>query len=115
MPTGIDTLSVVLSDDTIADFVEDLKVRIVEETNPDSIEVSNDMALIATVGHGMVHHAGTASKIFSALASANINIRMIDQGSSELNIIVGVRDSDYERAICAIYQAFCEDCMKVEC
>lgn len=115
MPTGIDTLSIVLSDNTIADFVDELKDRIIQKTHPDTIEITYDMALIATVGHGMVHHPGTASKIFTALSDAGINIRMIDQGSSELNIIIGVENDDYEHAICAIYRAFCEDCMQVEC
>jgi aspartate kinase len=64
------------------------------------------MALIATCGHGMVHHMGTAAKLFSALAKEGINVRMIDQGSSELNIIVGIESSDYEKAIKAIYNGF---------
>ena len=68
------------------------------------------MALVATVGHGMVKHAGTAAKIFTALSDNNINIRMIDQGSSELNIIVGVEESDYENAVKSIYNTFINLC-----
>ena len=64
------------------------------------------MALIATVGRGMISNVGTAAKIFVALAEEKINIRMIDQGSSEMNIIVGVETADFERAIRAIYHAF---------
>ncbi len=64
------------------------------------------MALVATVGHGMIKHAGSASKIFTALSTNNINVKMIDQGSSEINIIVGVEEVDYDEAVTAIYHAF---------
>ena len=64
------------------------------------------MALVATVGHGMVHHPGTAAKLFGALGNAGVNIRMIDQGSSEMNIIVGTDVEDFEKAVQAIYAAF---------
>ena len=77
--------------------------------DPDSVEVESGLALIAVVGRGMRSASGTAGKLFSALAEAKINIRMIDQGSSELNIIVGVNESDYERAIKAIYDRFMND------
>jgi aspartate kinase len=75
---------------------------------PDRIEVQRDMAMLAVVGQGMVHRIGIASKVFAALANAGVNIRMINQGSSELNIIVGVPTGDYETAIRAIYEAFQE-------
>ena len=73
---------------------------------PDSIEMESDLALIAVVGRGMRASKGTAGRIFSALAHANINVKMIDQGSSELNIIIGVRNQDFEAAIKAIYDIF---------
>ena len=73
---------------------------------PDSIDLESDLALIAVVGRGMRATRGTAGRIFSALAHANINIKMIDQGSSELNIIIGVRNEDFETAIKAIYDIF---------
>lgn len=105
-PSGIDTMSVVIADDQLKGkldkVIEDIRV----ECRPDSIEVSPHMALIATVGRGMAHVPGTAAKVFVALADAGINVRMIDQGSSEINIIVGVETTDFEKAVRAIYNAF---------
>jgi len=106
MPSGIDTLSVVLKDDGLNGRLEALKREIQSECKPDAIEAYSGVALIATVGRGMSHVPGTAAKIFGALAEAGINIRMIDQGSSELNIIVGVENEDFERAVQAIYDGF---------
>ena len=83
-----------------------LVAEIQTECEPDSIEVQPGMALVATVGRGMSHAPGTAARLFGALAEAGINIRMIDQGSSELNIIVGVENSDFARTIQAIYDEF---------
>ena len=74
--------------------------------NPDDIELESDLALIAVVGRGMRQTRGTAGRIFSALAHAHVNVKMIDQGSSELNIIIGVREHDFEAAIKAIYDIF---------
>ena len=76
--------------------------------NPDHIEIHSDLALIAVVGRGMKATRGTAGRIFSALAHAKVNVRMIDQGSSELNIIIGVENEDFETAIKAIYEIFVE-------
>ena len=76
--------------------------------NPDDIELESDLALIAVVGRGMRQTRGTAGRIFSALAHADINVKMIDQGSSELNIIIGVSNDDFEQAIKAIYDIFVE-------
>ena len=73
---------------------------------PDNIITSSNMALIAVVGRGMIHTKGVSARLFTALAQAGINIRMISQGSSELNIIIGVENSDFEKSIDAIYQAF---------
>ena len=105
-PTSIDTLSVILTDEELngkeAEVVADIR-RIVQ---PDRIEVQRDMAMLAVVGQGMVHRIGIAAQVFAALAGAGINIRMINQGSSELNIIVGVPTEQYEKAIQAIYAAF---------
>jgi aspartate kinase len=108
MPSGIDTLSIVLRDDALGDRLEDLKREIQASCAPDSIEVYPGIALIATVGRGMSHTPGTAARLFGALARQKINIRMIDQGSSELNIIVGVENEDFERTVRAIYDAFAE-------
>ncbi len=106
LPTGIDTMCVVVSGSQFAPVREKVIDRIVETTNPDTITVHDEMSLIATVGRGMVHNCGTAARLFSAMSSAGINVRMIDQGSSELSIIVGVDDRDYAGTIQAIYGAF---------
>lgn len=107
LPTGIDTLSVVVSNKELKDRLPDVLEEIQRRVHPDHIEVSDDIALIATVGWGMARRTGTAAKLFNALAEAKVNIRMIDQGSSEMNIIVGVHNRDFETAIRAIYKAFC--------
>ncbi|MBR5578568.1 MAG: ACT domain-containing protein, partial [Lachnospiraceae bacterium] len=73
---------------------------------PDTIDIEADLALIAVVGRGMKSTRGTAGRIFSALAHAKVNVKMIDQGSSELNIIIGVKNEDFETAIEAIYNIF---------
>ncbi len=107
LPSGIDTLSIVMESEQLKNGVlEDLVNEIRENVSPDYVHVIENISLIATVGHGMTRRSGTAAKIFSALAEQGINIRMIDQGSSELNIIIGVANSDYERCISAIYNAF---------
>ena len=105
-PTGIDTLCVVVSGEVFAPKRDIILSRIVHETNPDTITVYDNMSIIATVGRGMVHNCGTAARLFAAMSKAGINVRMIDQGSSELSIIVGVNDADYESTIQAIYNAF---------
>ena len=109
MPSGIDTLSVVISDKDLVTRKDQIIQRIQQLCQPDSIEVSGGIALIATVGHGMVRTPGTAAKLFTALYQAGVNIRMIDQGSSEMNIIVGVNVEDFETAMNAIYRAFVKD------
>ena len=107
VPSGIDTLSLViesdqLKDGTLADVVNEIR----DNVSPDYVHVIENVSLIATVGHGMARRCGTAATLFSALANAGINIKMIDQGSSELNIIIGVSNEDYEKCIKAIYNAF---------
>ncbi|MBR3785611.1 MAG: aspartate kinase [Firmicutes bacterium] len=106
VPTGIDTLSIVLSNKTLDGRLDEVVDAIQKQVNPDSIETFEDMAMIATVGHGMSRRPGTSATLFTALANADVNIRMIDQGSSELNIIVGVQNKDFDKAIKAIYEAF---------
>ncbi|WP_432797308.1 aspartate kinase [Poriferisphaera sp. WC338] len=103
MPSGIDTMSVVIADTELDGKLNDVLKEIEEDCDPDSVEAIDGMALIATVGRGMSHTPGMASKLFGALAEAGVNIRMIDQGSSELNIIVGVQASDFKTAVRAIY------------
>ncbi|SCP94753.1 aspartate kinase [Anaerobium acetethylicum] len=106
IPSGIDTLGVVVSTDSLKGKEKAVLDEIISRTNPDHIEIENNLALIAVVGRGMKKARGTAAKIFTALAQAKINIKMIDQGSSELNIIVGVEEEDFEEAIRAIYNIF---------
>ncbi len=107
LPSGIDTLSVILESEQLKDGVlNDLVSEIRENVNPDYVHVIENISLIATVGHGMARRHGTAATLFTALAEEKINIQMIDQGSSELNIIIGVANSDYEKCIRAIYKAF---------
>ncbi len=110
VPSGIDTLSIVLESEQLKNGVlEQLVSEIRENVNPDYVHVIENISLIATVGHGMTMRSGTAAKIFSALAEQGVNIKMIDQGSSELNIIIGVSNSDYEKCIYTIYKAFIKD------
>lgn len=106
MPSSIDSLSLIVADDQL----QGRKKRIISEIktlcNPNHISVETDISLVAVVGQNMFNHIGTSAKVFKALADANINVEMITQGSSELNIIVGVDTADYDGAIQAIYQAF---------
>ncbi|MDE6361834.1 MAG: aspartate kinase [Clostridia bacterium] len=106
MPSGIDTMSIVIADSELAGKEDVVIERIKKVVNPDHIEIKSGISLIATVGQGMSFKPGSAATLIGALAKEKINIRMIDQGSSEMNIIVGIATSDYERAINAIYLAF---------
>ena len=106
IPSGIDTMSLVIADAQLKGKLDRVLDEIRRELKPDSIEVHPNMALIATVGRGMAYTPGIASKLFTALAKENINVRMINQGSSEINIIVGVETEDFERSVRAIYAAF---------
>ncbi len=106
-PSGIDTMSVIVADEQLKDKTHLLLEEIQKELNPDRVEILDGYALIATVGEGMAYHPGIAGRLFAALGAAGINVRIIDQGSSEINIIVGVESKDYEAAVRAIYQAFC--------
>ena len=105
-PSGIDTMTVVVSTKALQDKRADVLAGICKNINPDNVFVEENLALVAIVGRGMVKAKGTAARIFVALAEAGVNIRMIDQGSSELNIIVGVDANDYVTALNAIYKEF---------
>lgn len=106
MPSGIDTLTVFVHQDEFVDKEQKVLAALHRLAKPDHIEIESDLATIAVVGRGMKSTRGTAGRLFSALTHANINIRMIDQGSSELNIIIGVAIDDFETAIQAIYSTF---------
>ena len=108
MPSSIDTLCVVLEDAKVKDNITDIVDDIHRTCEPDSVEIVRNLALIATVGKRMRESIGTAATLFSAMAKANINVRMIDQGSSEMNIIVGVKNEDFERTMVAIHDAFAD-------
>ena len=106
IPSGIETVSVVLNNKIVEGKMEEILEEFDRQLKPEALDVVTDMALIATVGAGMAMRKGTSAKLFTALANADVNIRMIDQGSSEMNIIVGVANKDFEKAIRAIYKAF---------
>lgn len=106
VPSGIDTMTVFVHQDEFMHKEQKVVAGLHRLVNPDSIDIESDLALIAVVGRGMKSTRGTAGRIFSALAHSNVNVKMIDQGSSELNIIIGVADADFETAIKAIYDIF---------
>ena len=107
-PSGIDTMTVVVDRAALFGHENELIHALQKAVNPDHIHLVEDLCLIAVVGRGMMGNPGTAARLFNGLAKENINIRMIDQGSSELNIIVALEEKDYEKAICAIYAAFAD-------
>ena len=106
MPSGIDTLTVFVHQSEFEEKEQSVMSEIYKSTEPDNVELESDLALIAVVGRGMKSTRGTAGRIFAALAHANVNVKMIDQGSSELNIIIGVANEDFDAAIKAIYNIF---------
>ena len=106
MPSGIDTMTILVHQDEFQEKEQKIIAGIHRVVEPDALELESDLALVAVVGRGMRATRGTSGRIFSALAHANINVKMIDQGSSELNIIIGVRNHDFEGAIKAIYDIF---------
>lgn len=107
-PTGIDTISVVVNSLMFEAKRDEILRGIKNELAPDFITIEKGLAMIAVVGEGMVSVKGVAAKIFTALAGAGVNIRMIDQGSDEMNIIIGVDEADYEKSINALYGAMIE-------
>ena len=106
VPSGIDTMTVFVHQEEFEGKEQEVLAAIHRLAKPDSIEIESNLGLIAVVGRGMKSTRGTAGRIFSALAHANVNVKMIDQGSSELNVIIGVRNEDFESAVKAIYDIF---------
>lgn len=106
MPSGIDTMTVFVHQSDFEEKEQKVIAGIHQAVQPDSVELESDLALIAVVGRGMRSKRGTSGRVFSALAHAHVNVKMIDQGSSELNIVVGVRNHDFENAIRALYDIF---------
>jgi len=105
-PSGIDTMTFVVATDTIANIKNELISEMFKKTGADSVIIEDGMALVAVVGRGMVRAKGTAARVFNSISHAGINIKMIDQGSSELNIIIGIEEQDYEITLNAIYHEF---------
>lgn len=107
LPSGIDTMSLIIDNVFLKDgILEQLIAEMKDAVHPDKIYTHEDVALIATVGHGMAKNVGTSARLFKALSESGVNVNMIDQGSSELNIIVGVEGCDCESCIRAIYREF---------
>jgi len=109
LPSGIDTMGFIIQTDALAGQGETIAREISKAVNADEVELISGLALIAVVGRGMVRAKGVASRIMNAIARANINIRMLDQGSSELNIIIGVDEYDFRSAVNAIYAEFFQE------
>ncbi len=106
MPSGIDTMSVIVHQAEFEPKEQEILAGLHRNVQPDSIDIESDLALIAVVGRAMKSNRGTAARIFAALAHAHVNVKMIDQGSSELNIIIGVEEGDFESAVKSIYDIF---------
>lgn len=107
IPTGIDTMSIILESnqtdkETLHKAVEEIRAKV----SPDDIQINEKLAMIAIVGHGMAEKIGTAARVFNALYRSKVNVKMIDQGSSEMNIIVGVANEDLNKSIAALYDEF---------
>ena len=106
IPSGIDSFSIVLPSESVERITHEIVEKLKAKCKAESVHVHKNLSLITTVGIKMAYKPGISAKLFTALGDNNINIRMIDQGSSEINIIVGVEDKDFEKAIKAIYDAF---------
>ena len=106
LPSGVDTMSVIVNSHFLEQKQERVLASINKRVHPDSVSIEDGLALLAVVGRGMVKAKGTAAHVFDSLSAAGINIRMIDQGSSELNIIIGIDETDLEKAVRAIYSEF---------
>ncbi len=106
LPSGIDNMSIVVSSACIKGKRDKLVSSIRRTVRPDSVTIEDDLALVAIVGRAMVKAKGTAARVFDAISNAGVNIRMIDQGSSEISIIVGVEEHDFDKALKAIYSEF---------
>jgi aspartate kinase len=107
LPSGIDTMSLVIDNEFLKDGILQILMDEIQQTvHPDKLYAHENIALVATVGHGMAKSVGTSARLFKALSEAGVNVNMIDQGSSELNIIVGVENEDCADCIRAIYNEF---------
>ncbi|MBK8970052.1 MAG: aspartate kinase [Hahellaceae bacterium] len=105
-PSSIDSINVIVENAQLQDRDEEILAEIRKQLEPDSLTIEKDLALVAVVGEGMSHAIGVAAKVFAALRDAGVNVRVINQGASEINLIIGVASKDYEKALQAIYNAF---------
>lgn len=105
-PSSIDGINVIVDGKSMGDRANEIVEEIRRVLRPDSVVIDEELALIAVVGEGMAHSVGIAAKVFTALRDANVNVGVINQGASELNIIIGVGPADFERAVRALYDAF---------
>ncbi len=108
LPSGIDSFNVVLGRRDVEHNLYDILAEVKEKVSPDSIRVTEPLALIAVVGRNMNARVGSSGKLFTALGAAGVNIRMISQGSSEIDIIVGVSEPDFDKAVRALYDTFAQ-------
>lgn len=106
LPSGIDTMSIVISTSQLEGKCEKIISALERSVNPDHLSVEHNLSLIAVVGRGMIQAKGTSARVLTAIAESDTNIRMIDQGSSEINIIIGVDEKDFEKSLNAIYNEF---------
>lgn len=107
VPTGIDNFSIVVATSAIERCLYEVAAELKQACKTDSIKVTGNISLIAVVGRNMASQCGTSGRLFKTLGDNNINIRMIAQGSDEINIIVGIENEDFNRAIQVIYREFC--------
>ncbi|MBR3901067.1 MAG: aspartate kinase [Ruminococcus sp.] len=106
MPSGIDTMSITVDSAKLEPVREKVLAEIRREVNPDHLEIEDGIAILAVVGRRMKNTRGTVARVFAAMAHARINVKLIDQGSSELNVIIGVSENDLPEAIRRIYDMF---------
>ena len=106
LPSGIDTMSILINTSAVENKSEKILAALERAVSPDHISIEHNISLLAIVGRGMVKAQGTSARVLTAIANSDTNIRMIDQGSSEKNIIIGVDDKDFERSLKAIYDEF---------
>ncbi len=106
IPSGIDTMSIIIASQQLEGKLEKVLAALERSVNPEHLSVEHNLSLIAVVGRGMVKSKGTSARVLSAVAASATNVRMIDQGSSEMNIIIGVEEKDFEKALKAIYEEF---------
>jgi aspartate kinase len=105
-PSSIDSINIIVEDSQLKGLDDQIIEEIKSQLQPDHVTLEKNLALVAVVGEGLIHEIGIASKIFDALQKANINVRIINQGASEINTIIGVTSDDYEKAVRALYAAF---------